>query len=375
MMRRVISHEVGHALGLPHNMKASYAYPTDSLRSATFTQKWGLATTIMDYTRYNYVAQPEDKGVRWVRMLGPYDLYAINWGYRVIPNASSPEAEEQTLNAWIREHDGDPRYLFGARNSYDPSSQTEAVGDDAVKASTYALANLKRVAPKLAAWTATPGEGYGDLEELYGELLGVWSRFSGHVTSSVGGVYEEFRTTDQPGFTYTPTAKQDQQRAMKFLNDHVFTTPDWLLQDNILRNIGPDGIMPRIRSLQERQLRSLLNTERLNRLVEQQAMNGNKAYALTDMMQDLRQGVWSELTSTREVDAFRRNLQRSHVTALTKLLTTEDGPRTDIHAAARAELKQIRKAASEASGRYQAGIVRYHLEDVVALVDEALDQD
>jgi hypothetical protein len=374
MMRRVISHEVGHALGLPHNMKSSYAYPVDSLRSATFTNKWGLATTIMDYTRYNYVAQPEDKGVRWVRMLGPYDLYAINWGYRLVPGAKSTEAEKSTLNKWIAEKKGDPMYLFGGRNSFDPSSQTESVGDDPVKASTYALMNLKRVAPKLADWTATAGEGYGDLSELYGELLGVWSRFSGHVTSNIGGVYELLQTTDEKGFTYTPLDRVEQERSMEFLNTHVFTTPDWLMQENILRNIGPDGILPRIRSLQERQLNSLLREDRLNRLVEQEAFNGNKAYPLTEMLLDLREGIWSELRTSKDVDAFRRNLQRSHVSALAKLMNKE-GSRTDLNAAARAELKRIHAASKTAAQKYKAGIVRYHLEDVLAEIEGLLDME
>lgn len=375
MMRRVISHEVGHALGLPHNMKASYAYPVDSLRSASFTQKWGLATTIMDYTRYNYVAQPEDKGVRWVRMLGPYDLYAINWGYRVIPGAGSAGAEKSTLNAWINEKKGDPVYLFGSGNSFDPSSQTEAVGDDPVKASTYALANLKRVAPKLAEWTATPGEGYDDLSELYGELVGVWSRFAAHVTANIGGVYELLQTTDDKGYTYSPIAREDQLRAMKFLNEHVFTTPDWLLQDNIVLNIGPDGALERVRNLQDRQLNNLLRTERLNRLVEQEAFNGQAAYSLTEMLQDLRTGIWSELAANREIDAFRRNLQRSHVEALAKLMADEKGGRSDLNAAARAELRKLKTAATAAAGKYKPGIVRYHLEDVVAQVNELLEME
>ena len=222
MMRMVIAHEVGHALGLPHNMKASYAYPTDSLRSATFTQEWGLAATIMDYTRYNYVAQPGDEGVRWVRMLGPYDKYAINWGYRYLPDAESPEDEKSTLNQWIRSKQGDPKYLFGSYNGFDPSSQTESVGDDPVKASTYALSNLKIVAKNLKDWTSTPGENYSDLDELYGELVGVWSRFSRHVTTNIGGVYEEFKTTDQEGSVYTPIAAAKQAESLKFLNDNVF---------------------------------------------------------------------------------------------------------------------------------------------------------
>ncbi|MEB2782353.1 zinc-dependent metalloprotease [Algoriphagus sp. C2-6-M1] len=375
MMRRVISHEVGHALGLPHNMKASYAYPTDSLRSATFTQKWGLAATIMDYTRYNYVAQPGDEGVRWVRMLGPYDNYAINWGYRYIPNANSPEAEKSTLNSWIREKAGDPMYLFGDGNSFDPSSQTESVGDDAVKASTYGLANLKIVAPNLAEWTATAGEGFGDLEELYGELIGVWSRFANHVVTNIGGVYEEFKTTDQEGVTYTPTSKEEQVNSMKFLNENVFTTPEWLLQEEILNNIQPSGAISSIGTLQSRLLSSVLRMDRLERMIENQALNASAAYSMTQMLSDLRKGIWSELSGTKDIDVFRRNLQRAHVERLASLMTQDEKSRSDVSAAVRAELKIIQSTARSASSRYSAGIVQNHLRDIDALIDTLLDSE
>ena len=375
MMRRVISHEIGHAIGLPHNMKASYAYPTDSLRSATFTQKWGLAATIMDYTRYNYVAQPGDEGVRWVRMLGPYDNYAVNWGYRYIPGANSPEAEKPTLNNWIREKAGDPMYLFGGRNSFDPSSQTESVGDDAVKASTYGLANLKIVAPNLAKWTATAGEDYSDLEELYGELIGVWSRFANHVVANIGGVYEEYKTTDQSGVTYTPIPKTEQLKSMKFLNENVFTTPDWLLQKEILYNIEPSGAVSSIGNLQSRLLSNVLRLDRLERMIDNEALNGSEVYTMTQMMSDLRKGIWSELSASKNIDAFRRNLQRAHVERLASLLSQDEKSRSDVSAAVRAELKSIQRSARAASSRYSAGIVQNHLRDIDALVDSILDSE
>lgn len=375
MMRMVISHEIGHALGLPHNMKASYAYPTDSLRSASFTQKWGLASTLMDYTRYNYVAQPGDEGVRWVRMLGPYDSYAINWGYRYIPDVNTPKAEKPMLNAWINEKAGDPVYLFGGRNSFDPSSQTECVGDDPIKASTYGLANLKIVAPNLAKWTATSGEGYEDLSELYGELLGVWSRYGGHVITNIGGVYEYLKTTDQSGVTYEHTPRADQENAMKYLNDHVFTTPSWLLQKEIINNIDPSGVVSKIRDLQARQLNRLLNKDRLERIIDNEALNGSEVYTLTTMFSQLRAGLWSELSGIRNIDAFRRNLQRAHVKRLEELLKQDTKKRSDISAASRAELKIIQSRARAAATRYRAGIIRYHLQDVDALVDEILKKD
>lgn len=373
MMRMVIAHEVGHALGLPHNMKASYAYPTDSLRSATFTNEWGLATTIMDYTRYNYVAQPGDEGVRWVRMLGPYDNYAINWGYRWLPNIKTPQEEKPTLNHWIADKAGDPKYLFGSRNSYDPSSQTESVGDDPIKASTYALANLKIVAANLAQWTATEGENYADLEELYGELIGVWSRFSGHVVTNIGGIYELLKTTEQTGVTYTHLAKSDQQKAMNFLNANVFSTPSWLLQKNILTNIEPNGAVERVRSLQVRQLAGLLRMDRLKRIIDNEALNGKDAYTLTTMLSDLRKGLWNELIGGQNIDPYRRNLQRAHVELLAKLIEEDKQKRSDVSAAARAELKIIQGNAKAATNRYRTGIERYHLQDIDALVDQKLD--
>lgn len=375
MMRRVISHEIGHALGLPHNMKASYAYPTDSLRSATFTQKWGLAATIMDYTRYNYVAQPGDEGVRWVRMLGPYDNYAINWGYRYIPNVNSPEAEKPILDSWIREKAGNPMYLFGGSNSFDPSSQTESVGDDPVKASTYGLANLKIVAPNLAKWTATAGEGYGDLEELYGELIGVWSRYANHVVTNIGGVYEEFKTTDQEGVIYTPTPKAEQVKSMKFLNEHVFTTPDWLLQKEILSNVEPSGAVSAVSRLQSRILSNVLRMDRLERMIDNEALNGSDAYSMTTMLSDLRKGIWSELSGSKDIDAFRRNLQRAHVERLATLMTQDERNRSDVSAAVRAELKLIQNSARIASSRYSSGIVKNHLRDIDAHIDNLLDSE
>jgi len=374
MMRMVISHEIGHALGLPHNMKASYAYPTDSLRSATFTQKWGLASTLMDYTRYNYVAQPGDTGVRWIRMLGPYDNYAINWGYRYIPDATTEE-EKATLNQWILEKEGDPVYLFGGSNSFDPSSQTESVGDDPVKASTYGLSNLKIVASKLTDWTTSAGDNYEDLEELYAELIRVWSRYAGHVIGNIGGVYELRRNADEAGVSYTHLPYEEQQASMAFLVDHVFTTPTWLLQDEIINNISPDGTVKQIRNLHERLLNRLLSLSKLQRMIDNEAINGGKAYDLSSMMGQLRESIWSELANATDIDSYRRNLQRSHVKRLHELMKLDSKEWSDISSVVRAEMITIQSMARGAADQYSSGMAKYHLQDIDQMVDQLLDMD
>ena len=365
MMRRVISHEVGHALGLPHNMKASYAYPTDSLRSASFTQKWGLATTIMDYTRYNYVAQPGDEGVRWVRMLGPYDVYSIDWGYRYISDARSSAAELTTLDKWIKSKNGDPMFLFGARNSFDPSSQTECVGDDAVLASSYGLKNLKIVATNLNEWTQTEGKGFEDLNELYGELISVWNRYASHVVVNIGGVYEVIKTAPEDGYSYTHLAKDQQKRSMQFLLREAFSTPTWMLQNDIVRNIGPSGIIKKIGDMQNRQLGYLLRQDRLERVIENEALNGSTAYSLSDLFKDLRQG----LLQVNNPDVYQRNLQRHYVLRLLQLVN-DDGGKTDISAFGRGELLWIQNKGNKAAKRNKMDIQSLHLSELFHMIEE-----
>lgn len=349
MMRRVISHEIGHALGLPHNMKASSAYSVDSLRSGTFTQKYGIASTIMDYARYNYVAQPGDKGIRFVRQMGPYDFYAINWGYRYLANAATPEEEKRTLHQWILEKKGDPMYMFGSGNGgYDPNSQTECIGDNAMKASSYGVANLKKVVPELLHWTTTPGEGYSDLSELYEELIGVWSRYCGHVLTNIGGVYETLKSTDQEGSVYEPVPVALQKEAMKWMIENVFETPEWLLDPAILSRIRPAGARDNLIASQSQFLSSLLNTNRLQRIQE--------SYTLLEMMKDLYAGIWKEASSKLNPDQNRRALQRAYLQRIQSLMNTApagggtpgnaagsrfDVGQSDIQAVARFLLKKL----------------------------------
>ncbi|SOE21699.1 protein of unknown function [Spirosomataceae bacterium TFI 002] len=345
MMRRVICHEVGHALGLPHNMKASSAYPTDSLRSGAFTQKYGIATTIMDYARFNYVAQPGDEGIRFVRQLGPYDEYSIEFGYRWYPNVNKPEDEKSKLDAFVSAHSENPLYQFGGGYpDFDPASQTESVGDNAMKASSYGINNLKIVASNLVNWTSKNGEDYEDLEEIYGELLGIWNRYLGHVAPNLGGVNETRRVHGQGGdIVYTPVAMNTQREAMAWMINNAFTTPNWLIQPSITQKITYAGTTDKIIGIQNRQLGSLLDLDRLKRLSENEFINANQAtYTLSQAMSDLNKGIWSDVYAKDKSDVMKRALQRNHLSKLGDLIKSPKATNSDIPASSRASLLGIK---------------------------------
>ena len=380
MMRMVIAHEVGHAIGLPHNMKASSAYPTDSLRVASFTQKYGLMPSIMDYARVNYVAQPEDEGVRYIRMMGPYDYYAVNWGYRYLPEADSPEAEKPTLDQWILEKAGNPWYEFGSSRGVDPHSQTESLGDDNIKASLYGLANMKKVVPNLIDWTTKDGYGYDDLDEVYGELTRLWRGYVYHVITNVGGIYETRKTADQEGVVYEPVPESIQEEAVAFLNEHAFTTPEWLLDEEILNRIESDGAIERIQNLQTRALGSLLSVDRINRMVSTVEQEGNSAYTPLELMTDLRKGIFSELYAAQKTDAYRRNLQRAFVDIASEYIKKEKAAedevlKSDVSALMRGVLTQLRRDLNRRKNYSGDTITKYHFEDLIARIDTAFDRN
>ena len=324
LIRFVSAHEVGHTIGLPHNMGSSSAYPVDSLRSASFTKKFGTAPSIMDYARFNYIAQPEDKGVALMPDIGIYDKHAVKWGYRPIPNAKTAKDEKKTLDKWIRDNENSLMHRFGSAG-IDPSSQTEDLGDDAVKASEYGILNLKRIVPNLTKWTSEDGKDYSDLQTMYGQVLTQFNRYMGHVSSNIGGVYQYYKTYDQEGPVYTHVKKSHQKKCMNFLNDQLFETPTWMIDNNILNKIEFAGITNRIRSTQSRTLNSILDFGKMARLIENEAINGKNAYSLIDMMSDLKKGIWKELYSHKTIDVYRRNLQFAYLDRISYIMNEEQG--------------------------------------------------
>jgi hypothetical protein len=324
LIRFVSAHEVGHTIGLPHNMGSSSAYPVDSLRSATFTKKYGTAPSIMDYARFNYIAQPEDKDVALMPDIGVYDKHSVRWGYRPIPDAKTAKDEKKTLDKWIRDNENSLMHRFGSAG-IDPSSQTEDLGDDAVKASEYGILNLKRIIPNLNKWTSEDGKDYSDLQTMYGQVLSQFNRYMGHVSSNIGGVYQYYKTYDQEGPVYTHVKKSHQKKCMNFLNDQLFETPTWMIDNNILNKIEFAGITNRIRSTQSRTLNSILDFGKMARLIENEAINGKAAYTLIDMMSDLKRGIWKELYTHKTIDVYRRNLQLAYLDRISYIMNEEQG--------------------------------------------------
>lgn len=393
LIRFVSSHEVGHTLGLPHNFASSQAYPVEKLRDAAFTSEMGTAPSIMDYARFNYVAQPEDKGVSLMPNVGPYDKYAVMWGYRPILDAKTPEAEQVTLDRWIMEKQGDPVYRYGRQgNSYDPTAQSEDLGDNSMLASEYGIKNLKRILPNLMDWTKEtdkPYKDFDDLEEMYGQVITQFNRYMGHVRTNVGGVAEVYRSSGQDIPVYTHTSKDIQKSAITFLSTNLFATPEWMMDEEIIARIGDFGALERIRGVQVGTLNGILEWGRLGRVIENEALNGTSAYNISELFDDLRKGIWTELGAGRAIDVHRRTLQRAHIERLELLMTGDEpnlpaafrrfaGPQinasqSDIRPMARGELKTLQSSVRTAIPRTADRMSKLHLEDALERINMILD--
>lgn len=382
MMQMVIAHEVGHALGLPHNMGASCAYDVENYRNPAFTKQFGISSSIMDYARFNYIAQPGDGDVRFVRKMGPYDFYAINWGYRIIPNAKTSESEIPVLDKWIEDKANYRNYKFGNQgSSFDPSSQTEDIGNDPVKASTYALSNLKIVTENLPKWTSDKTNDYEDLSELYNELLSTWSRYIGHVATNIGGVYETYKKPNQEGFVYAVVPKDKQQEALKWLLQNAFSTPTWLINNSVLKNTAYTGYTDKFRVVQARHLNKILSFETLGRLIDGTSLSSSN-YKPIQFLKELRLGLWKEASSQQSVTVYRRNLQRAYIERMEflmkeKMNSSENQDyyltsQSDVRALVRGELRQLVAALQIAKKAPIDLETKYHYEDCIERINQIL---
>jgi len=341
MIRRVIAHEVGHALGLPHNMKASAAYPVDSLRSGTFTQKMGIATTIMDYARYNYIAQPGDENIRFVRQLGPYDDYAIEWGYSYFPGETS-ETEKVSLKKIVDAKSMNPIYMFGSGGN-DPDTQTENIGDDPVKASDYGLKNLKLVAKNLDEWTTSEGQSYEDLKELYNELLGVYRRYIYHVIKLIGGINETLMVKGQENIPYKNVSAAAQRCALDFLDQNLWSTQYWLLESSLVSKIQQEGGLERFQNLQYSALNRILSVERLNRMLSAGSTLEGEGLSPDELLEQIHSRL---LDSKTPLDDSKMTLQIRFAERI-KMLSNEKKLNPSLKATLEATQNRLHKKAKK----------------------------
>lgn len=392
LIRFVSSHEVGHTLGLRHNYGSSSTVPVENLRNKNWVETNGHTPSIMDYARFNYVAQPEDNIGRsgLFPRIGDYDDWAIEWGYKLYPQFKDAEAEKAFLNKLVIEKLKNKRLWFGSEtNPDDPRSQSEQVGDDAMKGSMYGIKNLQRIVPNLQQWTKEENDDYANLKKMYGEITSQLSRYMGHVAKYIGGIMETPKRVEEQGPVYEIVSKAKQKEAVEFLNKHLFTTPTWLLDKEIFERTGLNGLNV-VGGIQDNMLNRILSTRTLLKLTDAEAALGSNAYQIIDLLNDLKKGILTEVTTKKSIDIYRRNLQKSYITVLCKLMTltasapsstgggttisiTASTEKTDVKSVVRGYLNGIKSEINGAIAVIPDTMTKYHLQDLAKRIDKALN--
>ncbi|MBI5858853.1 MAG: zinc-dependent metalloprotease [Sphingobacteriales bacterium] len=392
LIRFVSSHEVGHTIGLRHNFGSSSSVPTENLRNKTWVEANGHTPSIMDYARFNYVAQPEDNisQVGLFPRIGDYDNWAIEWGYKLFPQYKDAEAEKGHINKWISEKLKNHRLWWGdgESNQDDSRSQTEDLSEDAVKASTYGIKNLQRILPQLIQWTKEDNEDYSNLNNMYNQVSSQFTRYMGHVARHVGSIYKTPKMVEDAGPVYETEPEAKQKEAVDFLNKQLFATPSWLINTEIYSKTGLSGLSV-IGNIQDNILNRLLSIRTLTKLVDAEAALGNNAYQVVELFSDLKKGIWTELAAKKPVDIFRRNLQKSYVNILSNLInppsatsvsiapgitiTSTSNDKSDITSVVRAHLAFLRNEVNAAAAVIADPMTKYHLQDISRRIDKALN--
>jgi hypothetical protein len=404
-LRYVVSHETAHSVGLPHNQRANFVFPIDSIRNPDFVERMGHSGSSVGRTRYNYAAQPGD-GVAPERRIGEWDRFAVLWGYRPIPGARTARDELPTLNQWIVERSHLPWFRFASAQfgmdvEWDPYRMTEGISDDPVEAAVLGMSNLRIATANLMDWVLEPGDDYYELETHYLQNLTQWNRYAEHAGAAVGGSWTHHKRFGEDGVVYTPIEPGYQRKAMRFIDEHVLATPDWALDGDLLRRLEHAGAVERIRAYQELAVQRLLNHARLARMIEHEAFLGDATYRPADMLHDPRAMVWRELQDRRSIDTYRRNLQRAYLDQARYLLheaesnhwsppasgnlrvsSNDDPPlnadlhigQSDIRPLVRDQLRQLdREIETALRARGLDRMTRIHLEDARVRIGRALE--
>lgn len=376
LLRYVVAHEVGHTLGLRHNHKASSSYTTAQLRSKEFTEKNGNEASIMDYGRFNYVAQPGDNA-RLIPKIGPYDKFAIEWGYKPLPGKNRPEDEKSELDRIAARQVNDPMLRFGGENETaeaDPSVQSEDLGSDPIEATYLGLKNINRVVPLLIPATTKFGEDYELLGEMYGQLLGQRQRELSHVAKLIGGVVETDYHAGRGGDVFKPIPKAKQAEAMQFLLANAFQTPKDLLPATILNKIEPSGVADRVLNSQRGILAGLFTETRVKRMIDNQALNGGQAYTLLQMVSELQSGIWSELALPNPtVDLYRRNLQRTYIQTVKSRVTGETTAQNELKPILLGAMRDLAATIDKVVPKTTDKSTKLHLQDSRAEIGRILN--